>query len=53
MRVLLGIAIAAALVITVWSIEPTVGKARRTLPIDPISMMAPAADVPSEQFDAF
>ena len=53
MRVLLGIAIAAALVITTWSIDPTVGKTRRTIPIDPISMMTPAADIPSEQFDAF
>ena len=53
MRVLLGIAIAATLAITAWSIDPTVGKTRRTVPIDPISMMAPAANLPSEQFDAF
>jgi hypothetical protein len=53
MRVLLGIAIATALVITAWSIDPTVGKTRRALRIDPTGMMTTAADLPSEQFDAF
>ena len=53
MRVLLGIAIATALVITAWSIDPTVGKTRRALGIDPTGMMTTAADLPSEQFDAF
>jgi hypothetical protein len=53
MRVLLGIAIATALVITAWSIDPTVGKTRRALRIDPTGMMTTAADLPPEQFDAF
>jgi hypothetical protein len=44
MRVLLGIAIATALVITAWSIDPTVGKTRRALRIDPTGMMTTAAD---------
>ena len=51
MRVLLEIAIAAVVVITVWSTNSTVAK--HTAVSDPVSMMMTTVNLPNEQFDAF
>ena len=51
MRVLLEIAIAAVVIITVWSNSPV---AKHTaVSTDPASMMMTTTNLPSEQFDAF
>jgi hypothetical protein len=52
MRVLLEIAIAAFVIITVWSTNSTVAK-RTAVSTDPASMMMTTTNLPSEQFDAF
>ncbi|MFZ1952928.1 MAG: hypothetical protein WCF66_19570 [Pseudolabrys sp.] len=51
MRVLLEIAIAAFVIITVWSTNSTVAK-RTAVSTDPVMMMT-TTNLPSEQFDAF
>jgi hypothetical protein len=39
MRILFGIAIAAVVAFTAWSVEPTVGKTPSTVSLDPLRMM--------------
>ena len=39
MRILFGIAIAAVVAFTAWSVEPTVGKTSSTVSLDPLGMM--------------
>ncbi|HEX3342859.1 MAG TPA: hypothetical protein VHT68_27225 [Pseudolabrys sp.] len=51
MRILFGITLAVVLAFTAWSVSPTVGKARSTVLIDPISMMATTGALPEEQCD--
>jgi len=51
-RVLLEIAIAAVVVITVWSANSNVAK-HTADSTDPASMMMTVVNLPSEQFDAF
>ena len=51
-RVLVEIAIAAVVVITVWSANSTVAK-HTAVSTDPASMMMTRVNLPSEQFDAF
>ena len=51
MRVLLEIAIAAFVIITVWSANSAVTK-HTAVSTDPASMMI-TTNLPSEQFDAF
>lgn len=51
--VLLAIAIVGILEFTAWSIGPSAGNPRRTLSIDPFSMMTTPADLFPEQYDAF
>ena len=52
MRVLLEIAIAAVVVITVWSTNSTVAK-HPAVSTDPAIMMMTMVNLPNEQFDAF
>ena len=52
MRVLLEIAIAAVVVITVWSTNSTVAK-HTAVSTDPAKLMMTTVNLPSEQFDAF
>jgi len=51
-RVLLEIAIAAVVVITVWSTNSTVAK-HTAVSTDPAKLMMTTVNLPSEQFDAF
>jgi hypothetical protein len=53
MRALFGIAIAAVLAVTIWSVGPTIGKTRAIASIDPLGMMTTTTNLPSEQYDAF
>jgi len=52
MRVLLEIAIAAFVLIAVWSTNSAVTK-HTAVPTDPANMMMTTTNLPSEQFDAF
>ena len=52
MRALLEIAIAAFVIITVWSTNSAVTK-HTTVSTNPRSMMMATTKLPSEQFDAF
>jgi hypothetical protein len=50
MRTLFGIAIiAVAVVITTWSVEPTVGKTP-TVSVDPLGLMATAPNMPEAHY---
>ena len=50
MRTLFGISIVAvALVITTWSIEPTVGKTP-TVSVDPLGLMANTTNLPQAHY---
>jgi hypothetical protein len=50
MRTLFGIAIiAVALVITTWSVEPTVGKTP-TVSVDPLGLMTTAPNLPEAHY---
>ena len=50
MRTLFGIAIiAVAVVITTWSVEPTVGKTS-TVSVDPLGLMSTAPDMPEAHY---
>jgi hypothetical protein len=53
MRTLFGIAIiAVALVITTWSVEPTVGKIP-TVSVDPLGLMATTSNLPQAHYQDF
>jgi hypothetical protein len=53
MRTLFGIAIiAVALVITTWSVEPTVGKTP-TVSVDPLGLMATTTNLPQAHYKDF
>ena len=52
MRILLEIAIAAVIVISVWSTNSTVAK-HTAVSTDPASMMMTTVNLTKEQFDAF
>ena len=53
MRTLFGIAIiAVALVITTWSVEPTVGKTP-TVSVDPLGLMATTNNLPQAHYTDF
>jgi hypothetical protein len=52
MRALLGIAIAAVVIITAWSTNSTVAK-HTAVSIEPAGMMMATTNLPGEQFDAF
>jgi len=50
MRTLFGIAIIAlALLITTWSVEPTVGKTH-TVSVDPLGLMATTTNLPQAHY---
>ena len=52
MRVLLGIAVAAVLVFTAWSANPTEGKAYSTISVDPFGITTTTTRaLPEEQYD--
>jgi hypothetical protein len=53
MRILVDIAIAAVVVVTVWSSNPTVAKQDATVSIDPTAMTATMTNLPIQQYDAF
>lgn len=54
MRILFGIAIAAVVAFTAWSIEPTVGKTPTTTgSVDPLGMMGHAHNLPQTHFDDY
>jgi hypothetical protein len=51
MRTLFGIAIiAVALVISTWSVEPTVGKTASTSSLDPLGMMGTTTNLPQAHY---
>ncbi|MGC1916755.1 MAG: hypothetical protein WA710_16420 [Pseudolabrys sp.] len=53
MRTLFGIAIiAVALVITTWSVEPTVGKTP-TVSVAPLGLMATTSNLPQAHYQDF
>ncbi|MGB6311342.1 MAG: hypothetical protein WBG13_02045 [Pseudolabrys sp.] len=53
MRTLFGIAIiAVALVITTWSVQPTVGKTP-TVSVDPRGLMATTSNLPQAHYQDF
>jgi len=53
MRTLFGIAlIALAVVITTWSVEPTVGKTP-TASVDPLGLTAATTNLPQSQYQDF
>jgi hypothetical protein len=53
MRILLGITVAAALVVAAWANIPNVAKQHDTVSIDPATLAATRANLPTEQYDAF
>jgi hypothetical protein len=53
MRIVLDIVIAAVVVITVWSSNPTVAKHDDAVSVDPTSMTATMTNLPTQQYDAF
>ena len=53
MRTLFNLAIiAVALVINVWSVDPTVGKTP-TVSVDPLGLMAPTSKLPHAHYQDF
>ena len=53
MRTLFGLGIvAAALVITTWSVEPTVGKTPN-VSVDPLGLMATTSNLPQAHYQDF
>ena len=46
MRILFGIAIAAVVAFTAWSVQPTVGKTPSTVSLDPHGMMVNTTNLP-------
>ena len=56
MRTLFGLGlsiIAVALVITTWSVEPTVGKTPSTVSLDPHGMMVTTTNLPQSHYDDY
>jgi hypothetical protein len=54
MRILFGIAIAAVVAFTAWSIEPTVGKTpTSSVSVDPLGMMSHTHNLPQTHFDDY
>ncbi|MGB9065504.1 MAG: hypothetical protein WCC80_19305 [Pseudolabrys sp.] len=53
MRILLGIAIVAVLVVAAWASIPTVAKQDGIVSIDPTSLTVTKTNLPAEQYDAF
>ena len=53
MRILLGITIAAVLVVGAWASIPTVTKQHGTVSLDPASLTATKTNLPTGQYDAF
>jgi|EndMetStandDraft_7_1072992.scaffolds.fasta_scaffold7063860_1 hypothetical protein len=53
MRILLGIAIVAVLVVAAWASIPTVAKHDGIVSIDPTSLTVTKTNLPTEQYDAF
>ena len=53
MRILLGIAVVAVLVVAVWASIPTVAKQDGIVSIDPTSLTVTKTNLPTEQYDAF
>jgi hypothetical protein len=51
MRILFGIAIAAAVAFTAWSVEPTVGKTPSTVSLDPLRMMVNTGGLPQAHYN--
>lgn len=50
MRILFGIAIAAVLAFTAWSVEPTVGKTPSTVSLDPLAMTVNTSGLPQAHY---
>jgi hypothetical protein len=53
MRILFGIAIAAVVAFTAWSVEPTVGKAPTIGSLDPLGMMVNTTNLPQAHYDDY
>ena len=53
MRALVGIGLAIALALIIWSVGPTVGKTHRAETINPHGLMTTPANLPNERYDAF
>ncbi len=50
MRILFGIAIAAVLAFTAWSVEPTVGKTPSTVSLAPLGMTVNTSGLPQAHY---
>jgi hypothetical protein len=53
MRILLGTAVVAVLVVAAWASIPTVAKQAGIASIDPTSLTLIKTNLPTEQYDAF
>ncbi|HEY6382693.1 MAG TPA: hypothetical protein VIY07_12925 [Pseudolabrys sp.] len=53
MRILFGIAIAAVVAFTAWSVEPTVGKTPSAVSLDPYGMMVHTTNLPQAHYDDY
>jgi len=53
MRILFGIAIAAVVAFTAWSVEPTVGKTPSTVSLDPLGMMVDTGGLPQAHYNDY
>ena len=53
MRILFGIAIAAVVAFTAWSVEPTVGKTPSTASLDPLGMMLNTGGLPQAHYNDY
>jgi hypothetical protein len=53
MRILIGIAVVAVLVVAAWASIPTVAKQYGIVSIDPTSLTVTKTNLPAEQYDAF
>ena len=50
MRILFGIAIAAVVAFTAWSVEPTVGKTPSAVSLDPLGMTINTSGLPQAHY---
>ena len=53
MRILFGLATAAVVAFTAWSVEPTIGKTPSTDSLDPLGMMVNTGGLPQSHYSDY